>query len=131
VILGPVKRVPAISPQAATVGYSRAVREGRHVYVAGTAPIYPDGIETPADPYEQARRCLEIIVDALRELGAAPEHVVRTRAYLVDAADWEAVGRAHGEVFAEVRPASAFLVVGGLLDPRWRVELECDALLPE
>jgi enamine deaminase RidA (YjgF/YER057c/UK114 family) len=122
--------VPAISPQATTVGYSRAVRDGRHVYVAGTAPIYPEGVETPDDPYEQARRCLEIVVAALAEVGAEPAHVVRTRAYLVAADDWEAVGRAHGEVFADVRPASAFVVVAALLDPRWRVELEVDALLP-
>jgi enamine deaminase RidA (YjgF/YER057c/UK114 family) len=119
--------VPAISPQAATVGYSRAVRDGRHVHVAGTAPI---GAESP-DAYEQAKRCLEIIGDALAELGAGPEHVVRTRVYLVDAADWEAVGRAHGEVFAHVRPASAMLVVAGLLDPHWKVEIEAEALLPE
>jgi enamine deaminase RidA (YjgF/YER057c/UK114 family) len=122
--------VSAISPQAATVGYSRAVRDGRHVYIAGTAPIYPDGVDTPADPYAQARRCLEILVGALAEVGAEPRHVVRTRAYLVHADDWEAVGRAHGEVFAEVRPATAFVVVAGLLDPRWLVELEADALLP-
>jgi enamine deaminase RidA (YjgF/YER057c/UK114 family) len=123
--------VAAVSPQAATVGYSRAVRDGRHVYVSGTAPIYPDGVETPDDAYEQGRRCLEIVAAALAELGAAPEHVVRTRAYLTDGADWEAVGRAHGELFGDVRPASAFVVVAGLLDPRWRVEIEADALLPE
>ena len=118
--------MPAISPQAATVGYSRAVRAGRHVHVAGTAPI---GCES-ADPYAQATRCLEIVVAALAEVGAAPEHVVRTRVYLVDAADWEAVGRAHGEVFGAVRPASAFIVVAALLDPAWRVEVEAEALLP-
>lgn len=118
--------VPAISPQAATVGYSRAVRDGRVVHVAGTAPVGCDS----ADPYEQATRCLEIIGAALAELGAAPEHVVRTRVYLVDAADWEAVGRAHGEMFGEIRPASAMLVVAGLLDERWKVEIEAEALLP-
>jgi enamine deaminase RidA (YjgF/YER057c/UK114 family) len=118
--------VPAISPQAATVGYSRAVRDGRHVHVAGTAPIGTESV----DPYEQAKRCLEIVTDALAELGAKPEHVVRTRVYLVDAADWEEVGRAHGEVFGDAKPASAFLVVAGLLDPAWRVEIEAEALLP-
>jgi enamine deaminase RidA (YjgF/YER057c/UK114 family) len=112
---------------AATVGYSRAVRDGRIVHVAGTAPVGTDS----SDPYEQARRCLEIIADALGELGAAPEHVVRTRIYVVDAADWEAVGRAHGEVFGDIRPASAMLVVAGLLDPAWKVEIEAEALLPE
>src|SRR5579872_1707927 len=118
--------VPAVSPQAALVGYSRAVRDGRHVHIAGTAPIGTDS----TDPYEQARRCLEIITAALAEVGAAPEHVVRTRVYLVDAADWEQVGRAHGEVFGDIRPASAMLVVAGLLDPAWRVEIEVEALLP-
>ena len=119
--------VPAVSPFADAVGYSRAVRDGRHVYIAGTAPI---GCES-ADAYEQAKRCIEIVVDALRELGAAPEHVVRTRVYLVDPDDWEAVGRAHGEVFGPHRPASAMLVIQGLLDPAWKVEIEADALLPE
>jgi enamine deaminase RidA (YjgF/YER057c/UK114 family) len=119
--------VPAVSPYAATVGYSRAVREGRHIYVSGTAPL---GIETD-DPYEQAKRCLAIIVDALRELGAGPEHVVRTRVYIVDPADWEAVGRAHGELLGRHLPASAMLVISGMLDPRWRVEIEADAALPE
>jgi enamine deaminase RidA (YjgF/YER057c/UK114 family) len=119
--------VAAVSPQAATVGYSRAVRDGRHVHVAGTAPI---GTDSP-DPYDQAARCLEIIGEALAEVGARAEDVVRTRVYLVDAADWEAVGRAHGEVFRDVRPASAMVVVAGLLDPRWRVEIEAEALLPE
>ena len=118
--------VPAVSPQAAIVGYSRAVRDGRVVHVAGTAPIGTDS----TDPYEQAQRCLRIIGDALAEVGAAPEHVVRTRVYLVDAADWEEVGRAHGEVFGDVLPASAFVVVAGLLDPAWRVEIEAEALLP-
>lgn len=119
--------VPAVSPQAATVGYSRAVRDGRIVHVAGTAPVGTDSL----DPYDQAKRCLEIIADALAEVGAAPEHVVRTRVYLVSADDWEAVGRAHGEVFGDVRPASAMLVVAGLLDPAWKVEIEAEALLPE
>lgn len=119
--------VHAVSPFAAMVGYSRAVRDGRHVYIAGTAPI---GCDSP-DPYEQAKRCLEIIVDALAEVGAQPSDVVRTRVYLVDPADWEAVGRAHGEVFGDVLPASAMLVIAGLLDPAWRVEIEADALLQE
>jgi enamine deaminase RidA (YjgF/YER057c/UK114 family) len=119
--------VPAVSPMAPVVGYSRAVRDGRVVHVAGTAPI---GVDS-ADPYEQAKRCLAIIVDALAEVGARPEHVVRTRIYLTNAADWEAAGRAHGEVFADVQPASTALVVAGLLDPAWKVEIEAEALLPE
>lgn len=90
----------------------------------------PDGGEPPADAYGQARRCLEIIVAALAEAGARPEHVVRTRTFLRETEDWEEVGRAHGEVFADVRPASTMLVVTGFLDPRWVVEIEADALLP-
>ncbi|MEP6977063.1 MAG: RidA family protein [Thermoleophilia bacterium] len=121
--------VPAESPFAATVGYSRALRVGPHVYVAGTAPIMPNDADPPADAYGQAKRCLEIVVAALDELGAKPEHVVRTRAYLTAADDWQQVGRAHGEVFADVRPASAMIVVAGLLDPRWRVEIEADAFV--
>jgi enamine deaminase RidA (YjgF/YER057c/UK114 family) len=89
----------------------------------------PGEADPPTDPYAQTKRCLEIILSALAEVGAGPEHVVRTRAYLTDADDWKEVGRAHGEVFAEVRPASAMIVVSGLLDPRWRVELEVDALV--
>jgi enamine deaminase RidA (YjgF/YER057c/UK114 family) len=122
--------VPAASPYAATVGYSRAVRAGQHVYVAGTAPIAAQGSEPPVEAYDQARRCLEIIVGALAELGARPADVVRTRVYLVSADDWEEVGRAHGDVFGEVRPASAMVVVAGLIDPSWRVEIEADAIVP-
>jgi enamine deaminase RidA (YjgF/YER057c/UK114 family) len=124
------KVVPAKSPMAATVGYSRAVRVGPHVHVAGTAPIMPGEGDPPPDAYAQAKRSLEIILEALAELGASVEDVVRTRAYLVDADDWKDVGRAHGEVFASVQPATAFVVVKSLLDPRWRVELEVDAVVP-
>jgi enamine deaminase RidA (YjgF/YER057c/UK114 family) len=123
--------VPAESPFVATVGYSRAVRVGPHVHVSGTAPIMPGEAEPPVDAYEQAKRCLEIVVGALAEIGAQPEHVVRTRAYLTDADDWKEVGRAHGEVFGEVCPASSFVVVSGLLDARWKVELEAEALVTE
>jgi enamine deaminase RidA (YjgF/YER057c/UK114 family) len=119
------------SPYEQTIGFSRAVRDGRHVFVAGTCAVMPDGAAPPADAYGQARRCLEIIVAALREAGAEPEHVVRTRAFLVEVEDADAVGRAHGEVFAGVRPASTMIVVSGFLDPRWLVEIEADALLPE
>jgi enamine deaminase RidA (YjgF/YER057c/UK114 family) len=122
--------VAAESPFAATVGYSRAVRVGPHVHVAGTAPIMPAGADPPASAYAQAKLCLEIIVGALAEVGAAPEDVVRTRAYLTEAEDWEEVGRAHGELFAEIRPATAFIVVSNLLDRRWRVEIEADAVVP-
>jgi enamine deaminase RidA (YjgF/YER057c/UK114 family) len=91
----------------------------------------PDGGAPSPDAYGQAKRCLEIIATALAEAGATAEHVVRTRTFLVDFADWEEVGRAHGEMFREVRPASTMIVVSALLDPRWLVEIEADALLPE
>jgi enamine deaminase RidA (YjgF/YER057c/UK114 family) len=91
----------------------------------------PDGADPPADAYGQARRCLEIILAALAEAGARPEDVVRTRTFLLHVQDWEDVGRAHGQVFADVRPASTMVVVSALLDPRWLVEIEADALLPE
>jgi len=119
------------SPYEPTIGFSRAVRDGRHVFVSGTCAVMPDGADPPADAYGQARRCLEIILAALDRAGAGPEHVVRTRTFLLDVEDWEEVGRAHGEVFAGVRPASTMLVVSGLLDPRWLVEIEADALLPK
>ena len=117
------------SPYEPVVGFSRAIVAGHHVFVAGTAPIMGDGGDPPADAYGQARRCFEIVLAALREAGAGAEHVTRTRVYLVDAADWEDVGRAHGEVFADIRPANAMIVVRGFLDPRWRVEVEADAVL--
>jgi enamine deaminase RidA (YjgF/YER057c/UK114 family) len=129
----PVDRrlVSSGSPYEPTIGFSRAVRDGRHVFVAGTCAVMPDGGVPPADAYGQARRCLEIIVAALAEAGAAPEHVVRTRTFLLDVKDSDEVGRAHGEVFGDVRPASTMIVVSALLDPRWLVEIEADALLPE
>ena len=122
------QRVASGSPYEKTVGFSRAVRVGNRVLVAGTAPIWPDGSCDP-DPEVQANRCLEIILTALAEVGAGPEHVVRTRTYLTDAAYGEAAGRAHGAVFAEVRPASTMIVVAGLLDPRWKVEIEAEAVI--
>jgi enamine deaminase RidA (YjgF/YER057c/UK114 family) len=122
-------RVASGSPYEPVIGFSRAVRAGDRVLVSGTAPIWPDGSCDP-DPEVQAARCLEIVVAALAEAGAGPRDVVRTRTYLVDPADWEAVGRAHGALFAEIRPASTMVVVAGLLDPRWRCEIEAEAVVP-
>jgi enamine deaminase RidA (YjgF/YER057c/UK114 family) len=119
------------SPMEPVVGYSRAVVVGPHVFVSGTAPIRPDGGEPPSDAYGQARMCLEIIVGALQRAGARVEDVVRTRIYLTRAEDIDEVGRAHGEAFGEIRPASTAVVVKELLDPRWRVEIEADALVPD
>ena len=121
-------RVASGSPFEPLIGFSRAIRAGDRVLVSGTAPIWPDGSCDP-DPEVQAARCLEIIVAALAEAGAEPRDVVRTRTYLVDPADWEAVGRAHGAVFAEIRPASTMVVIVGMLDPRWRVEIEAEAVV--
>ena len=122
-------RIPTRTLWADAVGYSRAVRVGDHIYVSGTAPMDGDKIVAPRDPYLQAKRCLEIIVAALREAGAGPEHVVRTRLYSTDASFWEPIGRAHAEVFGEVRPSTTFLVVAGLIDPNIVVEIEADAVL--
>jgi enamine deaminase RidA (YjgF/YER057c/UK114 family) len=116
-------------PLESRYGYSRAVVHGRNVFVSGTAPVMPDGGDPPADAYLQARRCLEIVVAALAQAGAGVEHVVRTRMYLTRAEDADAVGRAHGEFFGGVRPATTGVVVAALLDPRWLVEIEADAVL--
>ena len=118
------------SPYEPTIGYCRAVRDGRHVFVSGTCAVMPDGAEPPADAYSQAVRCFQIIGAALAEHGASPEHVVRTRMYLSNGADWEDVGRAHAEVFADVTPASTMVLISGFVDPSFLVEIEADALLP-
>jgi enamine deaminase RidA (YjgF/YER057c/UK114 family) len=125
------QRISSGSPYEPEIGFSRAIVAGRHVHVSGTAPIPREGDAPADDAYRQARRCLEIIVGALQEAGAGPEHVVRTRTFLVDADDWREVGRAHGEVFGQVRPASTMVVVTGFLDPAWRVEIEADATLDD
>jgi enamine deaminase RidA (YjgF/YER057c/UK114 family) len=117
------------SPYEPVAGFSRAVVAGGEVHVAGTAPIPAEG-DPPEGAYEQMRLCLELVGDALAQAGAGFGDVVRTRIYLTDAADWQEVARAHGEVFSEIRPAATAVVVKGLLDPRWRVELEAEATLP-
>ena len=122
------RRIPGHSPFEAVVGYSRAVVHGHEVHVSGTAPIPREG-DPPEGAYEQARLCLEIVGGALAEAGAGFPDVIRTRIYLVDAADYEGVARAHGEVFGELRPASTAVVVKALLDPRWLVEIEAEARL--
>jgi enamine deaminase RidA (YjgF/YER057c/UK114 family) len=113
------------------VGYSRAVVAGGHVFVSGTAPIPPDGSDPPDGAYEQAQLAIRIIEGALAEAGATLDDVVRTRVYVVPGVDFDEVARAHGEAFGAIRPASAGLVVAALLDERWLVEIEADAMLPE
>jgi enamine deaminase RidA (YjgF/YER057c/UK114 family) len=110
------------------VGYSRAVRVGDRVWVSGTAPIMPGDADPPTGPYDQAVVCLGIVERALAEAGASMDDVVRTRIYVTDAAYIDEVGRAHGEAFAKARPATTG-VVTQLLDPRWLVELEAEAVI--
>lgn len=118
------------SPYEDRIGFSRAVRIGSTVAVSGTAPIWPDGQVDP-DPAVQARRCWAIVVAALDELGASVDDVVRTRQYVVNPDIADAVGAVHREVFGDVRPASTMVVVADLLDPRWVVEVEADAVVTE
>ena len=122
------RRAASGSRYEGPIGFSRAIRAGDRVLVSGTGPVWPDGSCDP-DPYAQACRAFEIALTAAEELGAAVDDVVRTRMYLLDAADWEAVGRAHGGLFEAVRPAATMVVVSGLLDPRWRVEVELEAVV--
>ena len=110
-------------------GYCRAVRVGEHVYVAGTAPAMPDGADPPADSYGQTRRCFEIIGAALAEAGSRFEDVVRTRMYITPAADFDEVGRAHGEIFRDIRPVCTTVIIAGLIDPRWHLEIDLDAVI--
>lgn len=111
-----------------TIGFSRAVRVGDRVLVAGTAPIWPDG-EVDPDVSMQARRCIEIMLAALEEAGGRPEDVVRTRMFLTDPSHADPVGKVHGEFFADIRPAATMVVVKELLDPRWLVEMELEAVI--
>lgn len=116
------------SPFEARYGFCRAVRVGDRVLVAGTAPIWPDDFVDP-DPAVQAQRCIEIMLTALGEAGGSAANVVRTRMFITDPGYADAVGSAHGEVFSEIRPAATMVVVSGLLDPRWHVEMELEAML--
>ena len=111
------------------MGYSRAVVVGKNVYVAGTAPIPPNGSPAPEGSYEQTRLCFELIGRALGQAGATFENVVRTRVYVTSPEHFEGVARAHGEVFSEIRPVNT-TVVTSLMDPAWTVEIDVDAVLP-
>jgi len=125
------RRISGHSPYEGAFGFSRAMVCGDRVLVAGTAPIAADGAPPPADPYAQARLCLDLIGEALAAAGAGLASVVRTRMYLVGAEHWPEVARAHGEVFASVRPAATAVIVAGLLDPAWLVEIEAEAVLQD
>jgi enamine deaminase RidA (YjgF/YER057c/UK114 family) len=117
--------IPGTSPYESVIGFSRAVRVGNHVYVSGTGPV---GAED-ASPADQTRTVLNLIKIALDQAGASFEHVYRTRMFLAHAEDWEEVGRAHGEIFGQILPAST-MVVASLLNPKWRIEIEADAYIP-
>ena len=121
-------QVESGSPYEKLYGFSRGLRRGRRVEIAGTAPIPEPGDEVAATAYEQMLRCGEIAVKALEQMGSSPEEVIRTRMYITDAADADEVGRAHGELFGVARPVATMVVVAGLLDPAWKVELEVEAL---
>ena len=121
------QNIPGTSPYEPIIGFSRAVVAGSSVYVSGTGPVGAD----EADAETQTRYILQIIRTVLEKAGARLEDVVRTRIYLTHVDDWEAVGRAHGEVFGTIRPAATMVVVARLLNPSWRVEIEADAVIPE
>jgi enamine deaminase RidA (YjgF/YER057c/UK114 family) len=120
-------RIRGESPFEEPIGFSRAIRVDDRVLVSGTGPVWPDGGCDP-DAGVQARRCFELVLKALEEAGARLADVVRTRMFIVDAGDADAVGEAHAEAMSEARPAATMVVVSGLLDPRWRVEVEAEAV---
>lgn len=117
------------SPFEPVYGYSRAVRVGNRIDVAGCAPIEPDGTSTPGDAGAQAARCLAIIGEALAALGGCFSDVVRTRMYITDPADADLVGHAHGAIFKDIRPAATMLVIPALIRPEWKVEIEAEAII--
>ena len=126
--MGERRRVSSGSPFEPTIGFSRALRVGDRVWVSGTGPVWADGA-CPDDAGIQTRRCFEIILAALAETGATIGDVVRTRMYLTSAADADAVSAVHGELFSGILPAATMIVVAALLDPRWRIEIEVDAVI--
>jgi enamine deaminase RidA (YjgF/YER057c/UK114 family) len=124
------RRISSGSPYEKSIGFSRALAVGNRIIVSGTAPIGDDGRTAgESDAYAQTIRCLEIIRKAVEQAGGSLEHIVRTRIYITDRSNWEAIGRAHGEFFSEIRPAATMIVVSGLIDPDWLVEIEAEGTL--
>jgi enamine deaminase RidA (YjgF/YER057c/UK114 family) len=121
------KNIPGTSPFEPIIGFSRAVRISNHVHVSGTGPVGCD----EADVAAQTDQCLTIIATALKQAGSSIDQVYRTRMYLTHAEDWEIVGRVHGQVFGHIRPAATMVVVAALLNPKWRIEIEADAYIPD
>ncbi|MBK8181556.1 MAG: RidA family protein [Candidatus Competibacteraceae bacterium] len=126
------KLITSGSPFEPQIGFSRAVRVGSIVAIAGTAPVAPGGgVAAPGDVYGQAKRCLEIIQQAVTEAGLSLASVLRTRVMLTDISRWQEAARAHGEVFSEIRPACTFVEVSRFIDPGWLVEIEADCVAEE
>ena len=119
--------IPGSSPYEPVIGFSRAVRIGNHIHLSGTGPVGCEG----EDVAGQADQCLTLIAKALKDAGSSIEHVVRTRVYLTRCDDWEPVARVHGKFFSLILPAATMIVVAGLLDPKWKVEIEAEAYIPD
>ena len=122
------RRVSSGSPLEPVIGFSRAVRTGKQIMVAGTAPIEPDGSTTPGDAAAQMERCCAIIAQAIAALDGSIEDTVRTCIYLTDRADFDAVARVHGKWFGAARPACTTLIVSGFIRPEWKVEIEAEVM---
>ena len=121
------RKISSGSPFEKPIGFSRALRTGNRILVSGTAPIAEDGSAAyPGDVYRQTRHCLQIIERAIIEAGGELKDVIRTRVYLTDGDTWKEAGKAHGEFFSEIRPASTFVEVSRLIDPAWMVEIEAE-----
>jgi enamine deaminase RidA (YjgF/YER057c/UK114 family) len=124
------KLVSSGSPLEPEIGFSRAVRVGSHIAIAGTAPIGPDGKAAhKGDVYSQTKLCIEIAGKAIKDAGGSLDHVVRTRIMLTDIGQWKEAARAHGEVFGEIRPVCTFVQVSRFIDPEWLVEIEADCVV--
>lgn len=125
-------KVSSHSPYEIQIGFSRAVRRGKIIAISGTAPILPDGSTAhPGDVYLQTQRCLEIIKQAIEETGGRITDVIRTRIMLTDITQWKRAGKAHGEIFSDIKPACTFVEVKGFINPEWLVEIEADCLIDQ
>ncbi|WP_240481392.1 RidA family protein [Novosphingobium fuchskuhlense] len=122
------QRVSSGSPMEPILGFARAVRTGKQIMVAGTAPIEPDGSTTPGDAAAQMERCCAIVAKAIEDLGGSVDDTVRTVIYLTDRADFPAVAAVHGKWFGKARPATTTLVVSGFIRPEWKVEIEAEVM---